>query len=198
VLAEALPTELSGDVSEAGLSQSGLEPRPDLNLDLGTSSNGTGLPTTRLEGERRAAPVVALAAPVASEPWFRELGQQVLWQAGNDIQQARLRLNPEDLGPIDVEVRVQESGTEVHFVALHPQTREALEQGLGRLREQLDAAGLNLSAASVGDGQLGRDAREGQDARASTAQPRWRTDGAEPSEVIVTLPTRSGLIDEYA
>ena len=171
---------------------------PSSTPDSSPASAVLGAPMPSGEVGKSTPLTLILDAEVGSEPWLRELGQQVVWQAGAEIQNARIRLNPEDLGPIEVEVRIVDSRTEVHFIAAHPSTREALEQGLGRLREQLDSAGLSLSAASVGDGHVGRDAEKGQDPHFGQPLTPWQANAIEGAELPQALIVRKGLIDEYA
>jgi flagellar hook-length control protein FliK len=141
----------------------------------------------------------ALSAIAGSVAWFDELGRGLSWQVGEGLSEARLRLNPAELGSLDVQVRVTERGTEVHFVAPHPQARELLEQGLTRLRESLEQQGLQFADASVSDGRA-KHGRQGSRDESAQDLPRSAWPG---DRVIEALPvdarmTRSGLVDLYA
>lgn len=61
----------------------------------------------------------------------------------------RLRLNPPELGHLDIKVSVKDEQTFVSIAANNSSTREVLEQHIGRLRTLLDAAGLDLMGAEV-------------------------------------------------
>lgn len=121
------------------------------------------------------APGAAIQTPVSRPEWGHELGQRVLWMtAGQGSQHAELKLNPPQLGPLEVRVVVRNDEVSVFFNANHAVTREALEQALPRLREMLGANGIPLAEANVsggrdeggeraafghdGDGSRGRDA----------------------------------------
>ena len=99
------------------------------------------------------APIDARAAP-------SELGESMAGRIRLLIDQgtgeARLRLNPPELGTIDVRISVVDDKTFVHMTASHSAGRDALEQSLPRLRELLAARGLDVGGASVDGG--GRDA----------------------------------------
>jgi flagellar hook-length control protein FliK len=169
---------------------------PDLTRSLGRSdAPGAG----SLGGSAVAGGL--LSAVVGSEEWFDQLGTGLRWQVGEGVSEARLRLNPAELGTLDVQVRVTERGAEVHFLAPHAQAREALEQGMQRLRESLDAQGLQLADASVSDGRSGREGRDQQ----GTPLPAWTAAGWTPQEdaaggdaSVGALLQGRGLIDLYA
>src|SRR5690606_3684503 len=83
--------------------------------------------------------------------WNEALGDRVAWMAGNRIQNAELRLNPAELGPLRVQISMDDGNASVTFTAQHPLTRDAIEQALPRLREMLADQGLSLQNASVSD-----------------------------------------------
>ena len=93
--------------------------------------------------------------------WSAGLGQRLLMMAENGIETARLRLNPASLGPLDIQVNVEDDQARVWFGAQNTATRDALEAALPRLRELFAEQGLQLAQADVGErGADGR--RSGQ------------------------------------
>jgi flagellar hook-length control protein FliK len=94
--------------------------------------------------------VLDVKAPFDTPEFAPQLSQQVVWMADKDAQIAELRINPPELGP--VEVRLQLSGDEatVQFVSAHADVRNALEAAIVRLRDSLAQAGIQLGEASVG------------------------------------------------
>ncbi len=65
-------------------------------------------------------------------------------------------IRPAELGPVEVRVRIQEGEALLSFDAPHPETREAIELALPRLREMLAESGLAMRDAQVGTGDAGR------------------------------------------
>jgi flagellar hook-length control protein FliK len=61
-----------------------------------------------------------LSTPVNQQGWDRGVGQQVLWMVNNKQQTAQIRLNPPELGPIEVKVSVQNDTAQVQFTAMYP------------------------------------------------------------------------------
>lgn len=101
-------------------------------------------------GSPSSAP--GLSAPLQSAAWPQQLGQQlmVLSQRGGD-QRVELRLNPPDLGPLTVSLKVGEQGTQIQFLAANALVRGAVEQAIPQLREALAEQGISLGETSVGE-----------------------------------------------
>lgn len=94
--------------------------------------------------------MLAVAAPLGSDGFHQELATQVNWLAGQDVKQARIRIHPEDLGPIDLKVSVSHEHVDVVFSVQHPGTVQALQQSLPQLGQMLAQHGLSLGHAEVG------------------------------------------------
>jgi flagellar hook-length control protein FliK len=86
---------------------------------------------------------------VSSPRFNEEFSRQVVWIVTHELQQAELRLDPPELGPVRVVIHLRESEASAAFSALHPQTREAIEAALPRLKDMLAEAGIALGGATV-------------------------------------------------
>ncbi|GIX26327.1 MAG: hypothetical protein KatS3mg123_0208 [Burkholderiales bacterium] len=90
-----------------------------------------------------------VTAPVSSPRFNEEFSRQVVWIATHELQQAELRLDPPELGPVRIVIHLREGEASAAFSALHPQTREAIEAALPRLKDMLAEAGIALGGATV-------------------------------------------------
>lgn len=152
------------------------------------------------QAEKLTDPSANRIAPrVATPAWNQAVGHKIVWMAGNEQQVASLTLNPPDLGPLQVVIRVSESIATANFVSAHPEVRQALEAAMPRLREMLGEAGIQLGQAHVGAGTSGE---YGARAQQQLAQPAFgiietsftlQQDMPQPVQVI-----RRGLIDTFA
>ena len=137
---------------------------------------------------RHAAPI---QTPVAARGWSDELAGRIAWIARDNLQSASIRLTPEHLGPLDVQISVRDGDAVITFGANHAETRVALEQSLPRLRELLAAQGIALTQANVSEHPARQD-------RSSSA--RLLAVAGDDVEVIqesgLRLPV--GLVDLYA
>lgn len=126
-------------------------------LSAGASATG-GLPFVAQApfatvNQTTSGPVLetSLPLPVQDSAWSESLGERVVFMSGNRIQNAEIRLTPAELGPIRVNVSLDDGAANVTFSAQHATTREAIEAALPRLREMLAEQGLSLGNANVAD-----------------------------------------------
>lgn len=103
----------------------------------------------------------ALTAPIASQQWQQQLGQQLLGMTQRGDQQMELKLHPADLGPLSVSLKVAEhGGAQAQFLSAHAQVRNALEQAIPQLRDALAQQGITLGDTSVGHQASGQQPQE--------------------------------------
>jgi len=64
-------------------------------------------------------------------------------------QTAELRLHPQDLGSIQISMKIEDGQAQMHFVSGHSGVRAALEAAMPQLRTSLADNGINLSQSNV-------------------------------------------------
>jgi flagellar hook-length control protein FliK len=115
-----------------------------------------------------------------------------------EVARAELRLDPPDLGPLEVRISLVDGETRVSFVAPQAAVREAVEAALPRLREMLTATGLNLGQVDVsGGGARERAPADPPPGGPSQGPRRSRTDGVAMDPGRPAAIAR-GLFDAYA
>jgi len=87
--------------------------------------------------------------PVTSPEWGAEFGKRIQMLMKNNIQQAEIRLDPPELGRIQIRINMNQEHANVSFSALHSNVREAIESNMSRLRDMLGESGLQLGDADV-------------------------------------------------
>ncbi|MEL7186147.1 MAG: flagellar hook-length control protein FliK [Pseudomonadota bacterium] len=137
--------------------------------------------------------------PVTDPAWGDRIGQRVVMMAGNQIQQAEIRLTPAELGPVRVQISVEDGAANITFQAQHAVTREAIEAAMPRLREMLADSGLQLGQSNVG----GDGVAEGQrDRREAANSPKADEPTAELADEAGRERQKTvgsdGLIDTFA
>ena len=60
-----------------------------------------------------------------------------------------LRLNPQELGELRMEIKVEQDNIKAHIIAQNPQAQEMIDRHLPRLREALEQQGLHLQQIEV-------------------------------------------------
>ncbi len=92
----------------------------------------------------------ALEPEVGSPAWKQALSHQLTSFTRNGVHHAELRLHPEELGPLQISLRLHQDQAQLHFVTDHHQVRAALEAAMPHLRSSLAEAGIQLDQGSVG------------------------------------------------
>lgn len=102
-----------------------------------------------------------LNAQLGSPEWQQALNQQVLMFSRNGQQNAELRLHPQDLGSIQISLKLDNDQAQLNMVSGHSQVRAALEAALPQLRTALAESGINLSQSNVSSDNLPQSASFG-------------------------------------
>lgn len=123
---------------------------------LSTQQTEAAKVTTELNAsEKRAqlpSALQSITQPVRHPQWGQALGQRVVVMANNNIQEAKIMLNPEKLGPVQIKLQMdKEQQLHVSMTAQHNVTREAMENTLPRLKEMLESAGIQNANINVKD-----------------------------------------------
>ncbi|MDN7908414.1 flagellar hook-length control protein FliK [Burkholderia diffusa] len=154
-----------------------------------------------------AANAHVLAPHVGTADWTDALSQKVVFLSNAHQQSAELTLNPPDLGPLQVVLRVADNHAHALFVSQHAQVRDAVEAALPKLREAMEAGGLGLGSASVSDGGFASQQQNPQQsfaggrpsprARAGSSAADAPVDAVQSAAAGATV-SRAGLVDTFA
>jgi len=82
--------------------------------------------------------------------WQQSLGQQISMFTRNGIHNAELRLHPEELGALQINLRLNNDRAQLHFVTENYQVRAAIEAAMPHLRSSLAESGIQLGQSSIG------------------------------------------------
>jgi flagellar hook-length control protein FliK len=142
-----------------------------------------------------------IGTPVRESVWGDQLGERVVMMAGNQLKTAEIRLTPAELGPLRVQVAVDDGAAHVTFHAQHAVTREAIEQALPRLREMLAENGLALGQTDVSDRGVGEGRKDGaaEGSPSNQAADDLHDGGADADRQLAPRVTMSdALVDTFA
>ena len=117
----------------------------------GVPGAASAQPTPGLPAAPAAAPLPEARLPAAPghADFAPQLGAQISVFIREGLQQARLQLNPAEMGPITVQIRLDGGSAQVHLAAEHAATRQALEQAMPSLAGSLRDSGLTLTGGGV-------------------------------------------------
>ena len=146
------------------------------------------------------APYAAqIQAPVGSPDFAPGLSAQVSVMLRDGLQEARLQLNPAEMGPITVQIQIDGSTAQVTMTAEQAPTRNALEQAMPSLAGALREEGLTLTGGGVFEQP--RQA-QGDAAPAPQAGTRGSGRGAGDGDAVPAAPVQAGaprgIVDVFA
>ncbi|MDO8988288.1 MAG: flagellar hook-length control protein FliK [Sideroxyarcus sp.] len=168
--------------------------------------NATALAALQNSAAGIAAPVVqavqaTVSTPVTQSKWADEFSQKITWLASSGKEQtAELHLNPPQLGPLNVVIKVSGDQATALFTSPHAAVREAIEQAMPRLRDMMADNGIMLGNATVSD-QTPRDQGQSGTPRASTATANDIRDIAPASDSaprVSPISRHNGIVDTFA
>ena len=158
-----------------------------------------------------AQPAAAVAsAPIISQPlgtheWQQAISQHVTLFTRQGQQSAELRLHPEDLGQVQISLKLDDNQAQLQMISAHSHVRAALEAALPMLRTQLADNGIQLTQSSISS-----DSSASQQQSSSGQQqhaPRSGQPGGfnEESDELLTTPASlqsaargNGAVDIFA
>ncbi|EKO3455053.1 flagellar hook-length control protein FliK [Vibrio fluvialis] len=134
-----------------------------------TQVNASNAATTVVNAPEWASVRIDTQAGKWGEQMLQVLHDRVTLQAQQNLQEAKIRLDPPDLGKLDLVVRVEGDRLSVQINANAAATREALMQVSDRLRAELQSQNFVHVDVNVGSDQGGqRQSSSQDDAAAST------------------------------
>ena len=104
-----------------------------------------------------------MTANLQQSHWNTQIGERINMMISKGMQQAEIRLNPPELGLLEVKVKIQGDQANVNFSTPHAQVREALDAALPRLREMLEENGLTLGDVNVSHQSLAQGQSQSHD-----------------------------------
>lgn len=136
--------------------------------------------------------------------WNNGLGERIQWMVGQNMQQAEIRLEPPELGSLELRISINRDQANLTVVVANSQVRDAVEAAAPRLREMFGDIGLELGDVNVSQESF---AEQRQTAEDPDAQGNTLASGDE-SDAEAELPGSSGetrlnpgnngLLDLYA
>ena len=200
--------------TEARDSLAAMLPQPDpVAVQAGAVGASPNAPLDANQAAHQPPPAApaqaALPMPPQSPAFAPALGHQIdVWMKGG-VQHAQVQLSPQDLGPIRVRIEMDGAQARVQMSADVQSTRDALQQAMPQLSEQLGQVGLSLSGGGVSDQPTFQQSQAQAQASADGSGHAGRPGGTGASgaggvEDIAAasaarrIAQRRGLLDTYA
>ncbi|MBT1450825.1 flagellar hook-length control protein FliK [Glaciecola sp. XM2] len=109
----------------------------------------------------------------------QQLAEKVRWMVAGRNPAAEIRLDPPELGAMQIKVNMSSDAATVSFTVQSSQAKEALDQQLPKLREMLQEQGIELGQSSVQQDSKGQASQQDE----QMASHSNNTDGMGSNEV---------------
>lgn len=129
----------------------------------------------------------------------QQLAEKIRWMVNARNAMAEIRLDPPELGSMQVRVNVAGDSASVSFVVQSPQAKEALAQAEPRLRDMLAEQGIALGESVVSQQQQ-QGTGDGQSGNGPGGQGEFAGEPDDDTQISEQPLTRQaqGGIDDYA
>ncbi|MCW8901577.1 MAG: flagellar hook-length control protein FliK [Gammaproteobacteria bacterium] len=166
------------------------------------STNSTvsqGLAAVGLGTATQAATTQTQMAPLnlGQNAWETSLGSRLQMMVGQNVQTAEIRLDPPELGALDIKIKVTNDIASVNITSPHSQVREALETAVPKLREMFAENGLSLGDVNVRQESFAQQQNSNEQETGSGTAALDSDFGDEPVAVTRKIVS-DGLLDIYA
>ena len=163
------------------------------NISQGLAAVGLGTATQAANSQTQMAPL-----NLGQNAWESNLGSRLQMMVGQNVQTAEIRLDPPELGVINVKIKVTNDVASVNINSPHTQVREALETALPRLREMFAESGVSLGDVNVGQESFAQQQNSTSEEEGNSTLNVADSDfGDEPVSVTRKIVSDS-LLDTYA
>ncbi len=130
------------------------------------------------------------------------MAKQVLQAGQNQLQNLHIKLNPANLGSLEVQISMDTDTTSIVFASQHAVVREAVEGAIPRLREMFSNSGINLGDVNVANQdaaeEQGRQAAGGySEGRSSSSGVAVQAEQAPEQSRPGSPSARNQLLDYY-
>ncbi|KTD50044.1 putative flagellar hook-length control protein [Legionella quinlivanii] len=181
---------------DSGSEDQSIDPQKNLNADIKEIPLRVIKPDfASSHSESKTSASAANRFEISSEVneggWQDDFNARVTWLGQHKINQAVIKLNPVELGPVEVKIHLSEETAKIDFNTHSLQVQDLIEQSIPRLREMLMSQGLQLSEVNIETGD-----------RRSRSQTAHQPDEAlfqnqEEEASVVTRQTK-GIVDFFA
>jgi len=121
-----------------------------------------------------------------------ELNEKIAIMAGKELQTATIRLDPAELGSMNIKLVVQNDQINVTIQAQNNQSRDLLEQQMPRLREMLQQQGMTL-----GDTQVQADSGQQQSGFQQSRQENGQKNSNNEANYTIDSQTEAPVTTPY-
>lgn len=132
---------------------------------------------------------------INNSQWADKFSDQIVWLGQQGIKSALIKIHPEDLGPIEISIKVVKDSASVTINSHSSHVCSIVDQAMPRLREMMADQGLNLAEVHIG---ADTDPRQSQQQNSQSNQDFVHHLDEEIQTTPLNHRQTQGLIDYFA
>ncbi|HHT0591744.1 TPA: flagellar hook-length control protein FliK [Legionella anisa] len=143
-----------------------------------------------------APKVLTIPTEINKPEWAKQFSDHIIWLGQHEVKSALIKINPEDLGPLEISIKVINDSASINITTHSHQIRAIIDQSLPKLQAMMAEQGLNLSEVHIDSGDSTRQSSQ-QDSRSQEEAVL----AFEDEKGITPLKNRKapkGLVDYFA
>ena len=140
---------------------------------------------------------ISIPVSVDDSEWPNQFNQQIMWMGKQNIDTALVKIHPQELGPVEISIKMVKDDASITITAHHLPVRELIEQAMPRLKDMMAEQGINLANVNV---ESNRKDTNGQAAAENDAGASQTAQETEADSMIKTITRRKseGVVDYFA
>ncbi|KTD65220.1 flagellar hook-length control protein FliK [Legionella spiritensis] len=158
----------------------------------------SGLRASEMSLHNPPAKNMELPAHVFKPEWSEQFNQQIVWLGQQKINSAHIRLNPQDFGPLEVNISINKEDASLSIATHSTHVRDLIEQAIPRLKDMLAEQGVNLTEVTIESSDHRQRQSANQDSSSPTLEQSGPDSDAVSSQEPVPIKKTNGLIDYFA
>ncbi len=171
----------TGAASEAGKQEFQTVSQLQANSQSESNINGLNIGQHPITSKAQVETTEISQQPVVAEHLLRQVAEKITGHEFKKVDdQISLKLSPEHLGNLQMNVRMEDQRIRVEIVAEHRGVRDALLQQADELKETLARQNIKMDSFTVttgSGGEMHRDANEWRQTASETSQKRVQQNG---------------------
>ena len=129
--------------------------------ELVTAVNGQNLPAASTpQVEKQTTLDLNLPMPMDIAKWKTALNEKISLICRQGIQNAEIKLHPEELGSLHIKLAIIDDKMNLHMAVAHNMVKNVLESALPQLRASLEEHGITLQQTDISDSSMMNDSKQ--------------------------------------
>ena len=173
----------------------------DSKIDVTANvNNALAMPVVSHMQSAVEAKTLDIKLPVTHPQWDSQFTDHIAWLGKNDIKSAVIKITPDELGPIEINIKMVKDGASVNIISHSAQVRDIVDQAIPKLRDMMITQGLNLADVQVTvDQRSGNAFAQNNNNQSHEGEAAGFDEGDDEVQMVSTInKPPKGLIDYFA